>query len=77
MRRQLKQLEEAEASRLKPLFLEFSIAEADRDREAKECQYEADKLAALELQRKELEKKLGLSLPVAGGVSAPTAKKRK
>ncbi|RNF00400.1 ribonuclease inhibitor-like protein [Trypanosoma conorhini] len=77
MRRQLKQLEEAEATRLKPLLLDISIAEADRDREAKECQYEADKVAALALQRKELEKKLGLSLPAAGSAAAPKAKKRK
>ncbi|RNF03985.1 ribonuclease inhibitor-like protein [Trypanosoma rangeli] len=78
MRRQLKQLEEAEAIRLKPLLLDLSIAEADRGNEAKECQYEANRVAALALQRKELEKKLGLSLPVAGGGAAATkSKKRK
>ncbi|KEG13741.1 putative ribonuclease inhibitor-like protein [Trypanosoma grayi] len=76
MRRQLRQLEEAEATKYKPLFMEYSIAEADRDREAKECRYEADKLAALELQRKELEKKMGLSLPTAGGAAAASRQKQ-
>ncbi|CBH09965.1 hypothetical protein, conserved [Trypanosoma brucei gambiense DAL972] len=61
VRRQLKQLEEAEAARLRPLLTELSIAEEDRNREMKACQYEGDKLATLELARKELEVKLGIS----------------
>lgn len=74
MRRQLRQLEEAEATRLKPLFVEFGIAEADRDREAKDCKYEADKLAALELQRKELERDIGMSLQGGGQSGTPRRK---
>nr|CCC89756.1 ribonuclease inhibitor-like protein [Trypanosoma congolense IL3000] len=72
MRRQIKQLEEAEAARLRPLLMELDIAESDRDREAKACRYESDKLATLELTRKELEMKLGISGKASAARPTPT-----
>ncbi|KAH9598777.1 Leucine-rich repeat [Trypanosoma melophagium] len=77
MRRQLRQAEEAEATRLRPLLMDVGIAEADRDREAKECRHEAEKLAALELQRKELEVSMGLTLPKKAPAAQDTRQRRR
>lgn len=55
MRRQIKNIEEAENERLASLNTELEDTDADRNREMNDAKYEAEKLANLELRKKELE----------------------
>lgn len=55
MRRQIRSIEEAENERLSALNNELEITDTDRNREMNDAKYEAEKLAALELRKKELE----------------------
>ncbi|CBZ36017.1 ribonuclease inhibitor-like protein [Leishmania donovani] len=55
IRRQIKHLEEAENERLAPLLRDLDGMERDRTQEMADAKFEGEKLAALELRRKELQ----------------------
>lgn len=55
MRRQIKNIEDSENERLASLNTELEDTDADRNREMNDAKYEAEKLAAMELRKNELE----------------------
>ncbi|GET90578.1 ribonuclease inhibitor-like protein [Leishmania tarentolae] len=55
IRRQIKHIEDAENERLAPLLRELEGLERDRSQEMSDAKFEGEKLAALELRRKELQ----------------------
>ncbi|EPY33234.1 ribonuclease inhibitor-like protein [Strigomonas culicis] len=55
MRKQIHQLQEAENKRLAPLITELEDTEADRNRQMNDAKFEAEKLSALALRKKEIE----------------------
>lgn len=62
MRRQIKQIQDAESERLAPLVNEIEESEADRAREMHDAKFEAEKLASLALRKTELEIALKIKL---------------